>query len=170
MSTVPRQGRERTHPRRLTAGFLSTLERCGSRGVDVVRLRARYREAARPHGVVLQHVMERVDAHARTFDPKQRVLLIADEIDGQETYRQNLWDYRRAGTPGYRSSKLEQIVDTIYFAPSRASRLIQAVDLVAYMHHRRMSVTELDRRADLANRQIWSRVSKRVVHEWEWVP
>ncbi|WP_165367483.1 DUF3800 domain-containing protein [Phytoactinopolyspora endophytica] len=140
------------------------------RGVDVARLNARYRDAARPHGVVLQHVMERVNAYARSCDPMQRVLLIADEIDGQDTYRQNLWDYRRAGTPGYRSSKLEQIVDTIHFAPSHASRLIQAVDLVAYMHHRRMSVIEADHRAVLANQQIWNRISHRVVHEWEWVP
>lgn len=139
------------------------------RGVDVARLNARY-ATPKPHAYVLQHVMERVNGHARRCRPKERVLLIADEVDGQDGHRQNLWRYRRTGTPGYRSSRLEQIVDTIHFAPSHASRLIQAADLVAYMYRRRQTHREADARATSANERIWNRVSRRVVHEWEWLP
>jgi hypothetical protein len=114
--------------------------------------------------------MERIDDHARTCHPKQRVLLIADEVDGQDGHRRNLWDYRRRGTPGYRSSRLVQIVDTIHFAPSHASRLIQAADLIAYMYRRRKLHHETDQRAADANQRIWSHVSDRIVHEWEWIP
>ncbi|NDL56971.1 DUF3800 domain-containing protein [Phytoactinopolyspora mesophila] len=140
------------------------------RGVDVRRLHARYGPTTRPHVLVLQHLMERINLHARRCAPPERVLLIADEIDGQDGYRRHLWHYRQHGTPGYRSSRLERIVDTIHFAPSHASRLIQAADLVAFLHRRRMTIRETDERAERVNAQLWGRVAGRVVHEREWTP
>lgn len=141
------------------------------RGLNVARQRERYRNYPSvypPHQVVLQHIMERINTHAR--NQGEPVLLIADEISGQDGHRQDLWHYQQYGTGGYRRTNLGNIVDTIHFAPSNASRLLQAADLLAYMHRRRQVHTETDQRAKDANDLIWSQVQERIVHEMCWHP
>jgi hypothetical protein len=87
-----------------------------------------------PHSIVLAHLLERIDDCAQEKD--QLALVIADEVSEQDNYRRELWSYQRSGTWGYRSSKLTRIVDTIHFAPSKSSRLVQAADLIAYLARR----------------------------------
>jgi hypothetical protein len=60
-------------------------------------------------------------------------LVIADEVDGQAKHRADLSSYRDVGTTGYRHRKLTRIVDTLHFAPSRASRLVQAADVITIL-------------------------------------
>ncbi|RCV52373.1 hypothetical protein DEF23_00555 [Marinitenerispora sediminis] len=117
---------------------------------------------------MLQHVMEQVNSFARA--EKEHVLIIADEVADQDDHRQKLWEYKRDGTPGYQSSKLDRIVDTIHFAPSKASRLLQAVDLIAFLHRRRETHVETDDRARRVNDRLWSHVKIRVQHEHVWLP
>jgi hypothetical protein len=137
-------------------------------GVDIPALRRRYSYPEAPHSVVLQHVLERVNAHARSTP--ERVLVIADEVAEADSHRQALIDYRRYGTPGYLSSTLGQVVDTIHFVPSYTSRLLQAADLIAFLHRRRETHTESDKRAQRANDRIWGHIEPRIVHQRLWVP
>ena len=61
------------------------------------------------------------------------VLVIADEVDGQARHHADLSSYREVGTTGYRHRKLTRIVDTLHFAPSHASRLVQAADVITFL-------------------------------------
>lgn len=99
-----------------------------ARAMDVVGQRARYRVPDPAHTVVLQHLLERVDECATSLG--DYVLVIADEVDGQAKHRADLSSYREVGTTGYRHRKLTRIVDTLHFAPSHASRLVQAADVM----------------------------------------
>jgi hypothetical protein len=139
------------------------------RGLD--RVRHADRDGPQPrdaHDVVLQHVLERLDAYGRRCS--EPVLVIADEIHTHERHRADLAFFRQAGTPGYRSSRLDHILDTLHFAPSRHSRLLQAVDLVAFLHLRRHAHREQDPRAAQANDRLWSYVAPRVRDSGFWPP
>jgi hypothetical protein len=138
------------------------------RGVDVGQLNRRYIFADHPHAVVLAHLLERIDERAQLLG--QHVLVIADEIDQADDYRHSLWLFQRTGTTGYRSRQLTRIVDTIHFAPSRASRLVQAADLVAYLYRRMQTGGERDPRALRANAALWGRIQPRITHRHCWYP
>lgn len=137
-------------------------------GVDSVRLRRRYKNPRDPHDVCLQHLLEQVNRHADRTN--QVAMIIADELHEHDRRRADLRGYKSAGTPGYLSSRLPRIVDTIHFAPSHHSRLIQAADLVAFLHHRRVTVQEQDPRAARANEALWNRIHPRVTHSRLWTP
>lgn len=62
------------------------------------------------------------------------------------------------------------MVDTIHFAPSKASRLLQAADLIAYLHRRLVSGQDGDSRARKANEKLWSFVAPRLIHQHCWGP
>jgi hypothetical protein len=138
------------------------------RGVDRQKLLDRYSYPDHPHSVVLSHLLERVDECAEKHD--EITLVIADEIDQADTHRQSLWYFQRHGTGGYRHRVLTRIVDTIHFAPSKSSRLVQAADLVAYLHCRMMSGNDTDERAKRANDTLWAKISPQVIHSYCWWP
>lgn len=138
------------------------------RGVHCERLKERYIYPEKPHKVVLGHLLERIDERAAAKD--ELALVIADEVQGQNLYRQDLWTFQRYSTPGYRARKLSRILDTMHFVPSHASRLVQAADLVAFLYRRRMTTTESDERATRANDALWARVEPRVRHSYCWYP
>jgi len=138
------------------------------RGVHVHRLNERYTYPHHPHTVVLQHLLERVDIFAANAD--QSALVIADEVDRANEYRRDLWRYQRQSTPGWRARRLTNIVDTIHFAPSHASRLVQAADMIAYLKGRMMSGADRDDRAKRANERLWERITPRVYHDDYWYP
>jgi hypothetical protein len=138
------------------------------RGVHVPRLNQRYVYPDHPHAVVLSHLLERVDERAAALG--QLVLVIADEIDQADTYRRNLWHFQRYSTGGWRSRQLTRIVDTIHFAPSEASRLVQAADLIAYLNFRIIANVDTDPRAVRANEALWQRIAGRVYHRHCWWP
>ncbi|MFF3456051.1 DUF3800 domain-containing protein [Streptomyces sp. NPDC002730] len=138
------------------------------RGLDVQAHRLRGADSCRPHEIVLRHLLEQIDHHAQ--GERQLALVIADEIDGADEHRQHFRDYQQDGTGGTLSSTLPRIVDTIHFAPSKASRLLQAADLIAYLHRRLISGQDADSRARKANELLWSHVEPRVVHQQCWAP
>ncbi|MCX5561113.1 DUF3800 domain-containing protein [Streptomyces sp. NBC_00038] len=138
-------------------------------GVDLARLKRRYGSGHdHPHSIVLTHLLERVDEYAVRHD--ERALIIADECDGQEQYRRELRHYRTFGTWGYKARKITTVVDTMHFASSEASRLLQAADLVAFLYHRIQSGADTDARAKRANERLWARVEHKVVHQRTWWP
>ena len=112
------------------------------RAMDTVGQRARYHAPDPPHTVVLQHLLERVDECATSLG--EYALVIADEVDGQARHRTHLSSYREIGTTGYRRRKLTRIVDTLHFAPSHASRLVQAADVIAFLFRRVFTHQEVD--------------------------
>lgn len=140
------------------------------RGVDRQRLTARYPAAADPHSIVLSHLLERIDEHAASLG--HRALVIADEVGQhvQSQCRDELRFYRQSGTYGYRGHRLTQIIDTLHFAPSKASRLVQAVDMVAFLARRILCKEDSDPRAIAANERLWAFIEPRVVHSWCWRP
>ncbi|MEV4212535.1 DUF3800 domain-containing protein [Micromonospora sp. NPDC049662] len=138
------------------------------RGVDRHGLRQRYPHPKAPHEVVLSHLLERVDAYAAKEE--QLALVIADEVDNPARHRADLTRYRVDGTGGYRSRQINRIVDTLHFAASHSSRLVQAVDLITFLHRRMATVAEADQRATAASARMWSWVEPLVYHARCWYP
>ncbi|MGW5240668.1 DUF3800 domain-containing protein [Monashia sp. NPDC004114] len=139
------------------------------RSVDIPGLDARHPHGHdHPHSIVMTHLVERVDEHAESRN--ERALLIADEVDDQDQYRRDLWHYQRSRTWGYRSRQITRIVDSLHFAPSHASRLLQTADLVAYLARRRATHKETDARAKHANERLWARLEPTIVHDGCWWP
>lgn len=140
------------------------------RGVRISRLRTRYGDGRHPHAVVLEHLLERIDECSETRHANEAVLVIADQVSGEDGYRQGLRYFQRHATSGYRSRRLTRIVDILHFAPSGASRLVQAADLVVYLHRRLDSGQVVDPRAVRANAMLWGHVARRVIHSHCWYP
>jgi hypothetical protein len=138
------------------------------RSVDIVGLDKRYPVHDHPHSIVLTHLIERIDEYAETVD--EHAIVIADEVDAQDRYRRDLWVYQRSGTWGYRARTITRVVDTIHFAPSTSSRLVQAADLIAFMARRIATHKETDERAARANAALWARVEPKVWHRMCWWP
>ncbi|BAL85333.1 hypothetical protein AMIS_1130 [Actinoplanes missouriensis 431] len=84
--------------------------------------------------------------------------------------RADLHGYLRYGTHGYRGRRLTRIVDTMHFAPSSASRLVQAIDLVVFLYRRIQTHTESDSRATRANAALWDRIAPKISHQHCWYP
>lgn len=139
-----------------------------ARAIDLVGQRQRYRAPEPAHSVVLQHLLERIDECAT--GKGEYALVIADEVDGQAQHRASLSGYREAGTRGYRSRRLTRIVDTLHFAPSHASRLVQAADVIAFLYRRAFTHIEPDQRARRVKRRMWQRLEPRVHHQLCWFP
>jgi hypothetical protein len=139
------------------------------RSVDVIGLDKRHPDGHdHPHSVVLTHLIERIDEYASSVD--QNALLIADEVDGQASYRRDLWEYQRSATWGYRSRQITRVIDTLHFAPSSSSRLVQAADLIAFLARRIAAHTETDPRAKQAYTLMWGRIEPKVWHDGCWWP
>jgi Protein of unknown function (DUF3800) len=139
-----------------------------ARAMDVVGQRSRYPAPDPPHKVVLQHLLEGVDECVTKLG--DYALVIADEVDGQARHRADLSSYRDVGTTEYRHRKLTRIVDTLHFAPSHASRLVQAADVIAFLYRRVFTHQESDPRSRKAKLAMWRRLEPRVHHELCWFP
>jgi hypothetical protein len=139
------------------------------RGVKTARLKDRYGDdAAQPHSVVLRHLLERINEYARARG--EQVLVIADEVGEQSRHRSDLDLYRQRGTGGYRAQKLDRIIDTLHFAPSNASRMIQAIDLITFLYRRMEQHQETDPRAHRANEALAGLIQPLIVHSHCWHP
>jgi hypothetical protein len=141
-----------------------------ARGMDEAGQRARYEHPEPAHSIVLQHLLERIDDCSTSLG--EHALVIADEVgvDGEAKHRADLSVYRAVGTTGYRARKLTRIVDTLHFAPSTASRLVQAADVIAFMYRRAFAVQETDERARKVKVRLWNRLRPRVYHQGCWFP
>lgn len=118
---------------------------------------------------VLGQLLERVDEWVARRD--EHALVIADEVVAQPgLYRAVLSLYQQHGLWGESTRKLIHIGDTLHFAPSAASRLVQAADLIAFLYRRIETQTAPDERARRANNALWERVGSRVVSATCWTP
>lgn len=104
-------------------------------GVDRQRHAARYGDRAdHPHEWALRFALERTHDVVKARDGK--VLVTCDQTSDPDRYHANLRVFRKVNTGGFLPRQLTTIVDTIHFADSCHSRLVQAADLVSYISFR----------------------------------
>jgi hypothetical protein len=149
------------------AAATEAIERAGAklflRCIDKAGQAARYTTPYPAHETALQYLLEDLNDYARSYG--EQVLVLADEVHAESRHRTNFRCFKAQGTPGYRSSKLDAILDTLYFGPSDHSRLLQAADLATFMYLRRKTVTETDPRATRANESIWAPLGRITVKD-----
>lgn len=91
------------------------------RGVQKAGLERRYARPYHPHDVALMFTIESIERMARESDCQ--VLLVADEAkEVEEAALRDLVNYQELGTQwGWRTEKIERIIDTIHFVPLTAT-------------------------------------------------
>lgn len=135
------------------------------RGANIAHHRRQYGPNTEIHGTVLPWLLERVQGDAKR--QQDHTLVIADDRARKDVYRADMADYRTYGTWGWRAQKLDRIVDTLHFAPSKFSRLLQAADLVSYTHtmqHKK----HRDPRATAAWDRMWTTLNPVVMEASCW--
>lgn len=135
-------------------------------GIDIVRLNRRYTEPPHPHHEALDQLTQSVNALAAERD--MDFLAIADEVDQSDTLRASYWDMQRLDTMSRYGGKLERAVDALHFAPSQHSRLLQAADLVSYLHFRIRRTPDVDPRSAKVSGQLWDIVDHHVTKKTVW--
>ncbi len=99
-----------------------------------------------PEQICFQHILQRVDRVAKREDAL--ALVIADERGDRERHRERFATYQTDGTPGvYMHTKLDSLLDTVHFAPSHHSRMLQAADMLAFTYRRFRTIREPDPKA-----------------------
>jgi hypothetical protein len=132
------------------------------RAISESRLKARqagenYPVQFPPEQVCFQHILQRVDRVAKRKDT--HALMIADERGDRERHRDRFATYQTQGTPGvYMHTKLNRLLDTVHFAPSHHSRMLQAADMLAFTYRRHETVKESDPRAQTVMDRLWNKV------------
>jgi hypothetical protein len=112
-----------------------------------------------PEQVCFQHILQRVDRVAKLHD--QLALVIADERGDRERHRERFATYQTEGTPGvYMHTKLGSLLDTVHFAPSHHSRMLQAADMLAFTYRRFRTIQETDPRAQ----KIMDRLQNKIMN------
>jgi hypothetical protein len=125
-----------------------------TRGLDVVKQRAKgYPEVWGPRRVSMQHVLEYCNEVMRN---RGSFMVVADDMAKPDEHRNLLNLYRQTGTPGFRHSTLERVLDNIYFMPSHYARGLQAADVLAGVHRRWQTQDDTtDARSVEATNAMW---------------
>lgn len=128
-----------------------------ARGLNVVKQRNRgYPDVWEPRRVLIQHVLEYCNTQLRDHGA---FMVVADEMSRPAEHRDLLASYRLVGTPGFRRSYLDRVIDNIYFMPSHYSRGVQAADIVANVHRRwSTQAATRDPRSTEATNAMWSKL------------
>jgi hypothetical protein len=121
-----------------------------------------------PEQVCFQHILQRVDRVATRQGT--HALIIADERADRERHRDRFATYQTEGTPGvYMHTTLDTLLDTVHFAPSHRSRMLQAADILAFVNRRFHTVKESDPRAAENMRKLGAKiVGKRCFDHGSW--
>lgn len=136
-------------------------------GVDVRRLKARYRYPDSPYAISLRHLLERVEDRCQLIG--ERSTVTADILDESDTAAKVIAGYGIRRTPGYRPTKLSHIEHPIRYVDSRTSLGVQAADIVTYILRRHLEVTDAHPKALKATRQLFNAVKPnlRTCRKWE---
>jgi hypothetical protein len=149
------------------------IERSGGeyvfRGIDLECLRLKYSTPYPPHLLTLAHLLEEVDTRLDRVHGEKAVVL-ADDHHSASSGRRNLVDFKIQRVPGYTAKPLVSLIDTIYFGPSHASRLLQATDVATYFTNREMTIEEKDPRSKAAVDRIVTRIKKVTASSYVWRP
>jgi hypothetical protein len=133
-------------------------------GINRKQQEDRYFLPTPPHELALKYLLEQIDRNFHAKSTAGLVICDATSTPGEDSKYRNLFrEWKISGTGGNFPRKLENIVDTLHFVPSHASRMIQAIDMITFVHQR-ISVTrhpsELER--EVMN-LLWRHIETRVV-------
>lgn len=136
------------------------------RGIDILQHKKKYANPWHPHRVALDYLCQSMNSMARGRG--ENFLAIADEVDRSDTLRQSYYDFQRGGTLSRFNRTIDRSIDSLHFAPSKHSRLLQAADLVSYLHYRIRCSGVKDHRARSANEKLMSKIQhqRRVWDIW----
>ncbi|MFR4189218.1 MAG: DUF3800 domain-containing protein [Corynebacterium variabile] len=137
-------------------------------GVDVKRLRTRYRYPDPPYEISLRHLLERVDARCVQYG--HMCVVEADMIDKKNDFIEAIAGYQRTNTPGYRPSQLGSIVSPISYIDSRSSRGIQAADMAVYVYRRHNEHVGGSAKSRRATARLAAIVARSTFHVRKWLP
>ena len=161
-SGVPARARIGIYKKVLTAVVSTENLRILLRGVSASRLkdrqdRNRYPVRFPPEQIAFQHVLQRANEIARKEGTY--ALVIADNRSDRERHRERFALYQTVGTPGvYMHTKLANLLDTVHFAPSNRSRMLQAADVLAFTYRRCRTSKEPDDRAQRVMDEAWAEI------------
>lgn len=122
-----------------------------------------------PEQVCFQHILQRAQQVSVSRDT--HALIIADDRHDRDRHRERFATYQTQGTPGvYMQTNLDRLLDTVHFAPSHMSRMLQAADMLAFVYRRMHTVTESDPRAAREMAKLWQTLveSGRMHNEGNW--
>jgi hypothetical protein len=149
------------------------IERSGGefifRGIDLDKLRARYIDPYPEHLLTLAHLLGEIDSRLRDIHD-DIAIVHADDHHSATNSRRRLVDFKIRRVPGYTQRRLTNLVDTIYFGPSHASRLLQAADVATFFLNRHRTIVEKDSRARDAVSRVAGRIRKATASEYVWTP
>ena len=142
------------------------------KGVDRVRLAARYDEPLHAHQVTMTFLLEELHSRFAAMGPGQCTELVCDEnAETAALLQRDLSRSRKYATWGNQPTKIVRVVEGIQFVPSHSDRLVQAADLVAFLNLRRRSTpTESSPRAQRIRERQWSKISGCIRDSRLWRP
>ena len=123
-----------------------------ARGLDREAHARRYTNPHPPRDLLIGYLAQRCH---RLLSEAETLALFVDESPKQSDIRALVRRFKLIGTGSkYSGYPLKNILDTVYFAPSHESRLLQAADLVSYAHFRARMTPETSR-SYAAGQQAW---------------
>lgn len=138
------------------------------RGIDVVRLNARYRYPEHPYQLALKSLAEHIDSYARGIG--ETVVLNADEVDNQARHSGRMLSFQANGTGGNWPRSLESLQLPMRFGPSHESPGVQAADLTVYLHRRIDAHIEANPAARRRSLEMWHSLEPVIRHVGRWDP
>ncbi|NUL45648.1 DUF3800 domain-containing protein [Cellulosimicrobium funkei] len=141
----------------------------GVHGVETDLLQKKYgNHAYEPHEVALSQLLMKVQKKLKHRG--HEIMVLADEHHLAEDSRTRFTEMRNGAVKGLSDGALDLYLDTIYFGPSKNSRLLQAVDLLTYFRQRRRHETERHPQAIRRMRNINKSIDSVCHHEYLWKP
>jgi hypothetical protein len=143
---------------------LDVLSSCGieviARGINLDRFRKRYGSLDDVHFIAFRNLMERLNERLRQRN--EHALVIADEHGKKVALKRSLASAKSIGTPGYRSQRLDRVIDTAHFVDSAESRMVQLADVAAYVRRRRAMGSQNHPNAEAALQRMYTVVMEAV--------
>lgn len=138
-------------------------------GVETNRLQNKYGvNAYEPHEVALSQLLMKVQKKLRRKG--HEIMVFADEHHLAADSRTRFTELRNGAVKGLSDQPLDIYLDTMYFGPSKNSRLLQAVDLLTYFRQRASHETERHPQAIRRMRNIRKSIDRVCQHDYLWMP
>ena len=140
-------------------------------GIDIKLLSQRYSLPESPHKLALTFLIEKIDRHFEKVAAYG--LVICDHVGSpseDSRYRKDFLDLQINGTGGNFPRKISRVVDTLHFVKSRESRLIQAIDLIVFIHRRRTVHRSLQPNEKAFLDSLWGKIQEKVSYNRTWSP
>jgi hypothetical protein len=133
-------------------------------GINKKRLENQYLYPLPPHELALKYLLDQLDK--KFISQSSKGLIICDETGSRaedNKHRALLREWRAMGTGGPFPRNLTSIADTLHFVPSQESRLVQAIDLITFLHQRR-TVTRYPESLEYeVMSHLWSKIEGKVI-------